>query len=117
MTMAREIYAYACRRCGTLHYPFRMRCRQCGENGVFEFDPVPLPRHGHLVTFTHVHNLPAEYEVERLGIGIVELDNGMRVTGQLAVENPTMGMEVVGDVRVVRHETYQDYFGLIFRAA
>jgi hypothetical protein len=41
----------------------------------------------------------------------------MRVTGQLAVESPTMGMEVVGDVRVVRHETYQDYFGLIFRAA
>jgi uncharacterized OB-fold protein len=115
--MTREIYAYACRRCGTLHYPFRMRCRQCGENDVFEFDPVPLPRHGQLVTFTHVHNLPAEYEVERLGIGIVELDNGMRVTGQLAVENPTMGMEVVGDVRVVRHETYQDYFGLIFRAA
>jgi len=115
--MAREIYAYECRECGALHYPFRMRCRQCGENDVFEFDPVPLPRHGHLVTFTHVHNLPAEYEVERLGIGIVELDNGMRVTGQLAVESPTMGMEVVGDVRVVRHETYQDYFGLIFRAA
>ena len=115
--MAREIYAYECRECGTLHYPFRMRCKECGENDFFAFDPVPLPRRGRLLTVTHVHNLPAEYEVERLGIGIIELDNGIRVTGQLDVEEPVLGMKVVGDVRVVRHETYQDYFGMVFRAA
>lgn len=115
--MERQVYGYECRRCGTLHYPFRMRCKGCGENDMFEFDTVPLPRRGKLLTYTHVHNLPAEYEVERLGIGIVELENGIRITGQLDVAEPELGMPVVGDVRVVRHEAYDDYYGMVFRAA
>jgi hypothetical protein len=28
-----------------------------------------------------------------------------------------LGMEVIGEVEVVRHETYEDYFGMVFRAA
>lgn len=115
--MARQVYAYRCRSCDTLHYPFRMRCKGCGENDFFEFDPEPLPTAGTLLTFTFVHNLPAEYEVERLGLGIVELENGIRMTGQLAIEDPRMGMAVEGEVGVVRHETYDDYYGMIFRAA
>ena len=115
--MARQIYAYRCRRCDTLHYPFRMRCKQCGENDFFEFDPEPLPTRGKLLTFTHVHNLPAEYEVERLGLGIVELANGVRVTGQVDIDGPAHGMEVEGSVEVVRREQYTDYWGLVFRAA
>jgi uncharacterized OB-fold protein len=113
----RQIYAYRCRKCETLHYPFRMRCKGCGDNDEFAFDPVPLPRRGTLVTFTHVHNLPAEYEVERLGLGIVELENGVRVLGQLEVEEPSRGMPVVADVEVVRREVYDQYYGMIFRAA
>ena len=54
----------------------------------FEFDPEPLPTPGTLLTFTHVHNLPAEYEVARLGLGVVELDNGIRVLGQLDIDEP-----------------------------
>lgn len=115
--MERQVYAYECRKCGTLHYPFRMRCKGCGENDMFEFDPVPLPRRGTLLTYTHVHNLPAEYEVERLGIGIVELENGVRITGQLDVGEPELGMPVVGDVRVVRHEAYDEYYGMVFQGA
>jgi hypothetical protein len=115
--MARQIYGYRCRRCGELHYPFRMRCRSCGELEPFQFDPEPLPTRGRLLTFTHVHNLPAEFEVARLGLGIVELDNGVRVTGQLEVEKPAIGMAVVGEVRVVRHQAYEDWHGLVFRAA
>lgn len=114
--MERRIYAYRCRRCGTLHYPFRMRCRSCQENDVFEFDPEPLPTRGTLLTHTHVHNLPAEYEVERLGLGIVELENGIRVTGQLDIEVPQAGMAVVGRVKVIRSEAYTDYYGMVFAA-
>ena len=115
--MPRRIQAYRCQHCGTVHYPFRMRCKACGENDVFAFDPVPLPRRGTLVTFTHVHSLPAEYAVERLGLGIVELENGLRVLGQLDVDEPTLGMAVVADVEVVRREAYDDFYGMVFRAA
>ena len=115
--MERQIYAYQCQRCGALHYPFRMVCRECGENGPHEFDPVPLPEGGTLLTYTFVHNLPAEYEVARLGLGIVELDNGLRMLGQLDITEPTMGMKVVGEVQVVRREAYGQRYGMVFRAA
>ncbi len=115
--MHRRILGYRCRACGTLHYPFRMRCRSCGNLEFFEFDPEPLPTSGTLVTFTHVHNLPAQYAVARLGLGVVELAEGVRVVGQLEIEEPVLGMEVEGRVGVVRREIYDDYWGFIFRAA
>ena len=74
--MALEIYAYKCKQCGQLHYPYRMVCKKCGKNEVFEFDTVPLPRKGKLLTFTTVYNLPPDFNVAKLGLGIVELENG-----------------------------------------
>lgn len=115
--MSREIFAYRCRNCGHLHYPFRMVCKECRQNKFFEFDIVPLPRRGTLLTFTIVHNLPAEFEVATLGLGIVELENGMRITGQLDIADPAMGMAVDGSVEIVRRGAYEEYYGMVFRAA
>ena len=115
--MAREIYAYRCQRCGTLHYPFRMVCKNCKENDFFEFDPVPLPKTGTLLTYTTVYTLPAQYDVATLGLGIVELENGIRMLGQLEIDEPEIGMAVSGEVDVVRKEPYDDYYGMIFTAA
>jgi uncharacterized OB-fold protein len=113
--MAREIYAYRCRRCGHVHYPYRMVCKSCGENEHNEFDPVPLPKEGTLLTFTELHNLPSDYEVPRLKLGIVELDGGIRITGQLDVTEPRIGMRVKGTVEVVRTESYDSRYGMVFR--
>lgn len=115
--MAREIYAYRCRLCDTMHYPFRMVCSGCKQNDFFEFDTVPLPKAGKLITFTRVYNLPAQYEVATLGLGIVELENGMRLLGQLDIDEPVMGMPVQGTVEIVREEPYDSYYGMVFRAA
>ncbi len=113
--MNREIYAYKCQRCGAMHYPFRMVCKECGENDFFEFDTVPLPKKGKLLTYTTVYNLPPQYEVATLGLGIVELENGMRMLGQVDIDKPKMGMAVVGTVEVVRQEAYDDIYGMVFR--
>jgi uncharacterized protein len=113
----RRIYAYRCRSCGELHYPFRMRCRGCGELEPFRFDPEPVPTRGRLLTFTAIYNLPIDFEVPKLGIGLVELENGLRMTGQVQVDEPVAGMEVVGDVEVVRRRGYDDHYGMVFRAA
>lgn len=115
--MEREVNAYKCRTCGTLHYPFRMVCKNCRTNKYFDFDIEPLPSKGKLLTFTFIHNLPAQYEVARLGLGIVELENGVRVTGQVDIEDPKLGMDVVGKVEVVRRDTYDNRYGFVFRAA
>ncbi len=89
----------------------------CKQNDVFEFDTVPLPKTGKLLTFTRVYNLPAQYEVATLGLGIVELENGMRMLGQLEIDDPEIGMAVEGTVEVVREEPYDNYYGMVFRAA
>ena len=115
--MAREIYAYRCRLCDTMHYPFKMVCSGCKQNDFFEFDTVPLPKAGKLLTFTRVYNLPAQYEVATLGLGIVELENGMRMLGQLEIDEPVIGMPVQGTVEIVRVEPYDNYYGMVFRAS
>lgn len=115
--MQRSIVGYRCLVCETLHYPFRMRCKQCGELEPFQFTPEPLPSQGTLLTFTIVHNLPVEFEVATLGLGIVELANGIRMTAQIDIAEPELGMEVKGEVEVVRRQGYDDFYGMVFRAA
>lgn len=115
--MALEIYAYKCKKCGHLHYPFRMVCNKCKENDYFGFDIVPLPKKGKLLTFTQVYNLPPAFEVEKLGLGIVELENGLRIMGQIQIPEPKIGMEVKGEVQIVRRDDYDHYYGMVFTKA
>ncbi len=112
-----ELYGYKCKKCGHLHYPYRMVCKNCGKNEHNEFDPVPLPRKGKLLTFTILHNPPSDYEVVTLGLGIVELDNGIRVTGQLRIPNPKIGMKVRGEIDVVHSAEYDKQYGMVFYKA
>lgn len=112
-----EVYAYKCRKCGHVHYPYKMICHGCGENKHDAFDLVPMTKDGKLLTFTIVHNLPPDFEVPTLAIGIVELDDGMRIMGQLKVQEPELGMKLKGKVEVVRHGDYTDYHGMVFYAA
>ena len=115
--MTLEIYAYKCRKCGQLHYPFRMVCKKCGEKEPFEFDTVPLPKKGKLLTFTTVYNLPPDFNVAKLGLGMVELENGMCITGQIKIPHPKMGMPVIGKVEVVREAEYSQNYGIVFYPA
>ena len=109
-----EIYAYRCRKCGHVHYPYRMVCKKCRENEHNEFDAVPLPKKGKLLTYTQLYNLPADYVVSKLGLGIVELENGIRITGQVRAEHPRIGMSLEGRVEVVRSGDYDRHYGMVF---
>jgi uncharacterized OB-fold protein len=115
--MALEILAYKCKKCGELHYPLRMVCKKCGKNAPHEFDTVPLPKTGKLLTFTTVHNLPPDFNVAKLSLGIVQLENGLRITGQLKIPAPKMGMKVAGKVEIVREADYTKNYGIVFYPA
>jgi len=91
-----------------------MVCKKCKKNDFFEFEPVPLPKKGKLLTFTDVYTLPPAFSVEKLPLGIVELENGMRILGQLRIPQPKIGMKVRGEVDVVRQEEYDKYYGMVF---
>lgn len=112
--MERHIYGYKCKQCGHLHYPYRMVCSKCHKNDHNEFEAVPLPSKGKLLTYTTVYNLPADFDVAKLGLGIVELENGIRILGQINIAKPKIGMSVVGKVEVVRKESYDNMFGMVF---
>ncbi len=109
--MERNILGYKCGKCGTVHYPNRTLCRKCGNN---EFDPINLPKDGTLLTFTRLYNLAGDFEVADILLGIVELSNGNRLTGQLKIESPKIGMKVKGKVEPVRKSDYRQYFGMVF---
>jgi uncharacterized OB-fold protein len=94
-----------------------MVCKSCRQNEHNEFEPVPLPNTGKLLTFTKLYNLPGDYEVPHLTLGIVELENGLSITGQLRVEEPRIGMAVTGEVQVVRTEAYDQRYGMVFYEA
>lgn len=115
--MEKRVYGYKCGECGFINYPYRMRCGKCGKTSYMDFEQVPLPGRGKLLTFTFVYNLPGDFEVPKLGIGIVELENGVRVTGQIEIEEPEMGMDVIGRVEVVRKADYDKFYGFVFRSA
>ena len=83
----------------------------------FEFETVPLPKKGKLLTFTTVHNLPPDFNVAKLGLGIVELENGMRITGQHKIPQPKLGMPVIGKVEIVREAEYSKNYGMVFYPA
>ncbi|MDD2235878.1 MAG: zinc ribbon domain-containing protein [Kiritimatiellae bacterium] len=115
--MALEIYAYQCKKCGQLHYPYRMVCKKCGKNKHNEFDPVPLPKKGKLVTFTELYTLPGDFAVATLWLGIVQLENGVAVTGQLRLPKPKIGMNVIGQVEPVRKSEFGQNLGMVFYPA
>lgn len=112
--MEKNIYAYKCKRCGHVQYPYRTICRGCHENDHNEFDIVAMSKKGKLLTFTHLYNPPSDFETVFLTLGIVELDDGNRITCQLNISKPKMGMEVVGKVEVVRKDEYHKYYGMVF---
>ena len=112
-----DIYGYKCRKCGHVNYPYRMRCGECRKGEYEDFDPVALPKTGKLLTYTFVYNLPVDFSVPKLGLAIVELSNGVRMTGQLRAEEPKLGMKLRGEVEVVRQGEYEKFHGMVFYAA
>ena len=106
-----HILGYRCKKCGHEHYPNRTLCPKCGHE---LFESFPLPTQGKLLTYTHLHTLPVDFEVSSITLGMVELENGLRITGQLNIEKPKIGMKVTGEVTTVREDEYTQNLGMVF---
>lgn len=115
--MRLNIYGYKCKRCGHVHYPYRTVCKACKANEHNGFDIVALPRKGKVMTFTHLWNPPGDFALKFLTLGIVELEDGTRVTGQMRVDQPKIGMDVEYNVEVIRQDGYNKHHGMVFYKA
>lgn len=101
-----------CRGCGKEWFPPVNRCLKCGSR---DLDEKPMPREGRVITYTTTLQLGESFKNYRpLTIGLVELDNGVRVVGQLVDFKPgelRTGARVVAVVRKLREDPEG---GLIF---
>ena len=77
-----------CSTCGTKAFPARAICSHC--NAEHGLHPVRLSSRGTLYTFSEVHVAPKEFSTPYV-IGFVDLDDGVRVFGQ--VEGPASALQ------------------------
>jgi uncharacterized OB-fold protein len=74
--------AAKCQKCGKVAFPPRLVCAGCRGR---EFTPVTLAQAGVVETFTVIHVAPTGFGDETpYAVGIVKLDDGVRVTAQIA---------------------------------
>lgn len=81
-----RLEAAKCQQCGKILFPPRRVCPQCGNE---TFDTVRLPDRGKVVTFTVIRVAPKEFAQQApYIIGIIELENGVRLTSQIVDCSP-----------------------------
>ena len=91
-----------CRKCGMICFPPRRICMNCGETDNFE--EVKLSGRGKVYSYTIIARGATVYEHRREGlsggafpIALIELEEGIRVLGQITdckPEEVRIGMEV-----------------------
>ena len=109
--MTDKVYGAKCTSCGTVNYPTREVCPNC-RNETFE--PFEIGGEGKVLTYTDVYALAIDYETRYLRLAIVELDGGIRVTGQLLDDDPKLGKRVKSTIGVVREPGDKPILGLQF---
>lgn len=105
------VFGTRCTTCGKVSYPAHCICPECGE-GIFE--PVEISGEGTVLTYTDVYALPLDYVQRYLRLGMVELDLGVRATGQLIDDDPRIDKRVRVTIGVVRQRGEEKIYGLQF---
>ena len=109
--MSDNVYGMKCNSCGTVSYPKHAVCPNCRNE---KFEDVVIGGEGKVLTFTDAYALAIEYETRFLRLAIVELDDGVRVTGQLLEDKPKLGMRVKTILGTVRQSGETAIQGLQF---
>ena len=112
--MTHVVNAAKCKKCGKLSYPTHFYCPECGGN---EFDAVAIGGEGTLLTFTRAYALALDFDERFVTIGIVQMDQGIRATGRIDIDEPATGMRVRATVGPVRDVDGRDVYGLRFVSA
>lgn len=100
-----RLEAGKCQKCGHIDFPPRRVCPKC--NGK-TFDVVRLSDEGKLVTFTVVRVASDKFSKQTpFVVGIVELNDGVRVTTQIA-DAQLDKVEVGHKVRLVFRRIQED---------
>jgi uncharacterized OB-fold protein len=76
-----RLEAGKCEKCGKIFFPHRLVCDDCKHE---EFETIRLSGKGKLLTYTIISTGPSQFKGQTpYAIGIVELEEGVRVMGQI----------------------------------
>ncbi|MEW6222915.1 MAG: Zn-ribbon domain-containing OB-fold protein [Candidatus Hadarchaeota archaeon] len=109
-----KFLGFKCKSCGRVMYPKHDRCLKCKAT---EFEEVELGKEAKLVTYTKLYAVPEGIEMPPLVLGVVEFPGGARALGQIASDNPMVGMKlrpVWGKLRMMKGK---EIFGFKFEPA
>jgi uncharacterized OB-fold protein len=80
-----RLEAGKCKGCGNVSFPPRLVCPECGKE---EFETVNISDEGILQTFTIIRVASETFSIQTpYAVGIVELNDGVKVTTQIADVN------------------------------
>ncbi len=110
-----------CGVCNRVYFPPREVCPDCGRDSLGDMKEREISGKGKVLTFTEVHEPMPDFEILSPYImAIVEMDEGVRMTGQLVgveFEEVKNGMEVEAVLRKLGEESPSGiiYYGYKFR--
>ncbi len=94
-----------CKSCGEIFFPGRLICSKCGAK---EFDTIKLSGKGKLATYTIIRVAPEGFADQvPYAVGIIELEEGIKVMGQITDCDPETlktGDQIVSQFRRMREE-------------
>jgi len=97
--------AAKCTKCGKIFFPPRQVCNGCRGR---EFKDVTLSPKGTIETFTVIRVAPSGFEDEApYAVGIVKLDDGVKITAQIADCKPDE-IKIGDKVRIEFRRVQQD---------
>ncbi len=103
---------YKCEECGKITFLKRAVCPDCKGR---KFSQTDLDESGKLLTYTQLYAPPEGIEELPLLLGIIELDNGVRLTAQITDSNIKIGdklQPVWGKLRKIQNK---EVFGFKFQ--
>ncbi|MCK4766631.1 MAG: Zn-ribbon domain-containing OB-fold protein [Candidatus Aminicenantes bacterium] len=75
-----------CSKCGSIQFPGRVICPDCGAT---EMETVKLSGKGELASYTVIRVAPTGFtDLAPYAVGVVQLEEGMRVMGQVVDCDP-----------------------------
>ena len=81
-----RLEAEKCKKCGAIQFPNRLICPVCQAR---EFEPVKLSGKGKIHTYTIIRMGPPGFtDIAPYAVAVVELDEGVKIMGQVADCNP-----------------------------
>lgn len=100
-----RLEAGKCEKCGKVYFPARQICPECKGTSMIQTN---LPSEGKVLTTTVINVAPAQWrKLVPYAMGIVELDNGTRITTQIVDCDPQdvkIGMRVRLEFRRIQED-------------